>query len=170
MSYTIRNRDTRQVGAAVEGTIPDTGNAIRNRDARQASAVTEGTFPNTGDTISNRDARQASAATEGTIPDTGNAIRNCDARQASAATEGASPDTGDRISFNGVRNHQFTSGGFIAIANGDFATVRGVCQVAKVCSVERQECAGKERKKGIDRLFHISYLFKASLRFFKGFC
>ena len=76
-----------------------------------------------------RDALQAAAAQEGGRSDAGNAIRNRDARQAFAAPEGATPDAGDRISFNGVRNHQFTSGGFIAIGNGDFAACSGVSHV-----------------------------------------
>ena len=48
---TIRNRDARQAGAGMEGSIPDAGDAIRNRDARQAAAVTEGDVPDAGDRI-----------------------------------------------------------------------------------------------------------------------
>ena len=99
--------DARQAGAAVEGTLPDAGDAITNRDARQAGAakkasppmlvtlsgivmlvrlvqLSKAPHPDAGDAITNRDARQAGAAVEGLIPDAGDAITNRDARQAGA--------------------------------------------------------------------------------------
>ena len=92
----------------------------------------------------NRNRRQAGAALEGQNSDPGDAIRNRDARQAGAASEEIRPirpirpDAGDRITINGVRNHQFTSGFSIAIGNGDFAVSCGPRQVAEICRVERK--------------------------------
>ena len=106
-----------------------------NLNRRQAAAVTEGPSPDTGNAIRNGDARQAGAALEGQNSDPGDAIRNRDARQAGAASEEIRPirpirpDAGDRITINGVRNHQFTSGFSIAIGNGDFAVSCGPRQV-----------------------------------------
>ena len=45
----------------MEGTIPDTGNAVRDRNARQVVAVTEGPRPDAGDAVRDRDALQAGA-------------------------------------------------------------------------------------------------------------
>ena len=52
-----------------------------------------------------------------------------DVFQAGASSEGISANAGDGITFNGVRNHQFTSGCFITIGDGDLPFSRGPCQV-----------------------------------------
>ena len=68
-------------GAAAEGGIPDTADAVRNRDAREVGAALEGMCPNAGDTIRERDSCQAGAVVEGIIPDAGDALKPCQVGQ-----------------------------------------------------------------------------------------
>ena len=86
-----------QMGAAIEGLMPDAGDAVRNGNALQTGTFPEGHLPDAGDAIRYRDFFQSTAFCEGPTPDTGNAIRYHDARQACAAIEGARPDAGDTI-------------------------------------------------------------------------
>ena len=65
----------------------------------------------------NLNRRQAGAAREGVTCDAGDAIGNRDARQAPAPKEGMGPNADYRFAFDGVWNHQFTSGTHITIVD-----------------------------------------------------
>jgi hypothetical protein len=54
--------------------LPDAGDAVRNGDTRQAGAKLEGPPPNAGYAIRDCDTRQAGAFEEGFIPDAGDRI------------------------------------------------------------------------------------------------
>ena len=111
--------------------MADSGDVLRNRDTRQDAAILEDAVSDAGDVLRNRDTRQAAAAPEGEDADAGDAVGHRDARQLGADKEGPIPDAGDRITSNGVRNHQFPRGGFIAVGDADLAVCRGPGQPAK---------------------------------------
>ena len=100
-----------------------------NVNCRQGATMREGTRSDVDETAGQSHARQAGALTESVDANAGDAIRDRDACQAGASSEGISANAGDGITFNGVRNHQFTSGCFITIGDGDLPFSRGPCQV-----------------------------------------
>ena len=57
-----------RLAAAIEGIIPDAGDAVGNRHTRQAGTAKERIIPDAGDAVGNRHIRQAGATAKASSP------------------------------------------------------------------------------------------------------